>query len=200
MRRIASFLMCVAIASVFNGVSEVRALDISAHGSVLSLSGPIKPQDGPNFRAVFEPIKGAIRVVDLNSSGGNIAAAVEIGRLIRANHLTTEIDASRSICASACTVLFASGVDRRYVNGEGIREGVGSFGGRGLGYHEGNNKLSPGSDHFSGQASADMINAFYEFGVGSAADLITKSGPKSLYYISSQTALRMGVATSTAKP
>lgn len=193
---------CLATVSALVAVpvTNSNAMEMAAHGSVISLSGPIKPQDAPNFRALFEPIKGSVRVVDLNSTGGNIAAAVDIGRLIRANHLTTEIDASRSICSSACTVLFASGTDRRYVNGEHIREGIGGFKGHGLGYHEGNSKLLPGKDHFSGQASADMINAYYEFGVASAADLVTKSGPLSLYFISSPTAMKLGIATSMAKP
>jgi hypothetical protein len=181
-------------------LTNARAMEMAAHGPVISLSGPIKPQDAPNFRAFFEPIKGSVRVVDLNSTGGDINAAVDIGRLVRANHLTTEIDASRSICSSACTVIFASGSDRRYVNGEHIREGIGGFGGHGLGYHEGNNKVLPGADHFSGQASANMISAYYEFGGGSAADLITKSSPRSLYFISSPTAMKLGIATSMARP
>lgn len=192
--------LVAAIALVGASAMDAEAMEMAAHGPVISLSGPIKPQDAPNFRAFFEPIKSSVRVVDLNSTGGNIDAAVDIGRLIRANHLITEIDASRSICASACTVLFASGADRRYVNGDHIREGIGGFGGHGLGYHEGNNKLLPGADHFSGQASANMISAYYEFGVGSAADLITKSGPRSLYFISSPTAMKLGIATSTARP
>lgn len=199
-RKISFVHYLLAVALVATSLKGAYAMEMAAHGSVISLSGPIKPQDGPNFRSLFEPIKGTVRVIDLNSTGGDISAAVDIGRLIRANHLTTELDASRSICASACTVLFASGSDRRYVNGERIREGVGGFGGHGLGYHEGNNKALPGADHFSGQASANMISAYYEFGVGSAAELVTKSGPRSLYFISSPTAMKLGIATSMAKP
>ncbi len=47
----------------------------------------------------------------LNSNGGDIAAAMQIGRVIRANRLNTLVD-DNAVCASACVLILAGGVNR----------------------------------------------------------------------------------------
>jgi len=44
-----------------------------------------------------------------------------------------------------------------------------------------------------------MINAYYEFGVPKAADVITKASPDGIFVLSGQTALALGIATSLGK-
>ncbi len=52
-----------------------------------------------------------VRMVGFNSPGGNIAKAIELGRLIRAFGLDT-VQIKRAECASACALAFMGGVRR----------------------------------------------------------------------------------------
>ncbi len=52
-----------------------------------------------------------VRMVGFNSPGGNIAKALELGRLIRAFGLDT-VQKKRAECASACALAFMGGVRR----------------------------------------------------------------------------------------
>ena len=123
-----------------------------------------------------------------------------MGRMIRARNLPTVVDASRSACGSACTILFAAGTSRHYVGAEKIQDGVGDMKRPGLGYHEGNNFLANGKKGQSGAATGRVIDFYYEFGSGKASTLITRADWKHFYYISSATALELGLATSTKRP
>jgi hypothetical protein len=53
--------------------------------------------------------------VVLDSPGGDVYAAMELGRLIRRNHGHTVV--KRGSCASACALIFAAGVVRSIVDG-----------------------------------------------------------------------------------
>ncbi|MDR3497067.1 MAG: hypothetical protein P4L82_20920 [Ancalomicrobiaceae bacterium] len=196
----ASRLAVVLCAMAVAGTLPAHALEFSVSGNVLHMAGPIKSGDGVKFREFYQPLKGKIRIVDLNSSGGKLDPADEIANVIRADGLTTVIDANRSICASACTVLFISGVKRHYVNASAIQDGVGPWGRWGLAFHEGNNQLSMDANHYSGAASALMIADYYSFGVGTAASLLTKAPPEKLYYVSPATAQSLNIATSVSPP
>jgi hypothetical protein len=180
--------------------THVFALQFSSRGNTIILSGSIKPGDQYEFRDFLAAHPG-VKYVELNSSGGSIESAGEIGRQIRAHNLSTIVDASYARCGSACTALFASGVQRYYAGAAGIKDRVGTAKtGRGLCYHEGNNFLANGRRGQSGSATAEMIKWFYEFGSGQASSIITKADWRHLYYISAETALSLGLATSTRRP
>jgi len=175
-----------------------RAITLTSKGGGVLLSGGIKPGDHIEFREFIAAANP--RFIELNSGGGDITAAGEIGRTIRKKNLPTVVDASRSTCGSACTIIFASGATRHYVGGEKIQDGVGDMKRPGLGYHEGNNFLASGKKGQSGAATGRVIDFYYEFGSGKASSIITKADWKHFYYLSSATALELGLATSTKRP
>jgi hypothetical protein len=53
-----------------------------------------------------------VKTVVLESPGGSVSDALEMGRLIRGKKLATEIESGR-YCASSCPLVFAGGVERR---------------------------------------------------------------------------------------
>jgi len=175
-----------------------QAITLASKGGGVVISGKIKQGDQFEFRDFVN--QNSPRFVELNSGGGSIEAAGEIGRIIRAKKLPTVVDASVDRCGSACTIIFASGVSRHYVAAEKIQERVDKTNGRGLGYHEGNNFLANGKKGQSGRATGAAIGWYYEFGSAKAASLATKADWKHFYYISAATALEMGIATSTNRP
>ncbi len=186
----AAGLLCAA-------ASAANAMSIERRGTTLFLSGKIEAGDDLKVRDALDA--GGIKIVNLDSSGGSIRVAHDIARRIRQDGLSTVVDGSRSRCNSACTLIFAGGVKRHYVNAGGVRDGLGSKV-KGLGYHEGNNFSVSGHRIQSGGASSSMINGYYELGSREAASLITKANYKQMYYISQATALSLGIATSLSPP
>lgn len=179
---------------------SASAMDITGRGDIIFLGGSIKPGDSIQFTNFLRQApKGTYRSVYLASGGGFIVEAVEIGRVIRQEGLATIVDASRSFCASACTAIFASGVKRVYLNALAIADGIPTKSFAGLGFHDGSNSASRDPNHYSGAASALMINAYYEFGVPNAAQVISKAPPDHIFLLSGQTALSLGIATSLGK-
>lgn len=171
------------------------SMEMSVNGQRMLLSGSIKSGDQYKFRDLIAA-HANVKIIELKSTGGNIVAAGEMGRQIREKSLTTSVDGATSVCGSACTILFAAGVQRLYINGEMIKDGPGSpKNGRGLGYHEGNSFLANGKRGQSGSATGAVINWYYEFGAKQAAELATKADWKHFYYVSSPRALQMGLAT-----
>ena len=196
LRQILLFSAVAALLTVPH--NPARAITLTAEGGGVLLSGGIKPGDHIEFREFIAAANP--RFIELNSGGGDITAAGEIGRTIRKKNLPTVVDASRSTCGSACTIIFASGASRHYVGAEKVQDGVGDMKRPGLGYHEGNNFLANGKKGQSGAATGRVIDFYYEFGSGKASTLITRADWKHFYYISSATALELGLATSTKRP
>lgn len=176
------------------------ALEIGGKGALVLLAGPIKPGDSSRFRDFLKAAPaGRYHAVALASGGGVIIEAVEIARIIRAEHMATVVDAERFLCASACTILFAGGTERFYINAGRIVDGSNQRR-TGLGFHDGNNALSLDAHHYSGRASGLVIDAYYEFGIPAAAQLVSRAAPNQLYIVSGETALRLGIATRLTFP
>ncbi len=171
-------------------------MELVARGDTIYLGGAIKPGDSIEFANFIKHApKGSYHNVYLASGGGFIVEAIEIGRVIREAGFATIVDASKSFCASACTAIFASGIKRIYLNSAAIADGIPKGGCAGLGFHDGSNAASRDANHYSGEASALMINAYYEFGVPGAAQVISKSPPNNIFLLSGKTALALGIAT-----
>ena len=51
------------------------------------------------------------KIVNLNSSGGHVATAIEVGKLIRLNDYKTIVAGSNE-CSSACGLIFIAGIER----------------------------------------------------------------------------------------
>lgn len=196
-------LMCMGLFMGLCWSHPIFALEFSKRGDTVFVSGSVRGGDDGLFKEFMaDPSNANIKIVRLNSTGGNVNAALYMARFIRSKNMITYVDGKSDNCASACTVLFAAGVKRHYANAQGIKDGVYGFKENpvGLGYHEGNNALSLSGNKYSGQATADMIAGYYEFGVKDAKELITLAPPNKLYRISAQTAVNHGIATSLSAP
>lgn len=181
-----------------------HALDISARGTDVFLRGDITLGSHARFERFLMENRGpAFRTVHLDSPGGWSGDMREIARDIRKRGLNTAVDGSRAVCASACTVLFAAGVQRFYYNSERVQEGVRKADlSPGLGYHGANNSASTilMAGQSPGVGMQGIINMYYELGSSSAAGLATKAEPSQLYKINGRTAQSLGLATSTNRP
>jgi hypothetical protein len=191
-----SALVAFAFALV---ATPASALDFSMRGGAVSISGPVKLGDNAKFEEFMRGPGASARVFYVTSTGGTIGVALDIARLIRRRGGATVAD-GRQVCESACTILFAGGSSRHYVNTGGLQDRLGGARG-GLGFHEANNSNADGRGRqYSGRGSQAMANAYYELGVGSAASLMVKANDRQMYRISGQTALSTGIATSLSPP
>ena len=179
------------------------ALTLSQKGEIVLLAGHINNGDDVEFKNfINSPANAQIKIIQLQSGGGNINAAKLIARLIRDKKLTTLVNAKTDNCASACTLLFSAGIKRHYVNAQDIEDGLYGLkqNTNGLGYHQGSNRNSNELGHYSENATKSMIAAFNEMGTHKGKDLMAFASPLWLYRISSHTALKFGIATSLSMP
>ncbi len=174
-----------------------QALEISAIEDNVYLYGSVNLGDDIKFKNFLasRPTK-SVKTIWLNSRGGLIYPARELGRIIRSNGMTTIVDAANSRCESVCTVIFVSGVRRIYLNADGIAEREG--GNFGLGFYDTGFYTMNGYPISYGVAYDDLIFGYYEFGVNGAVPLVKKSGSGGTYHTSLRTALEAGVATGSA--
>lgn len=88
---------------------------------VIRVDGQLERGDAARFRALADdltkrPLGAFVEgtkaiVVRLDSEGGSVAAALEIGRLVRERFMVTEVPKGAE-CASACVYILAAGVER----------------------------------------------------------------------------------------
>lgn len=194
-----STTLLLGLLSVVIFTDAGRAVELRVSGNVLYLSGPIRDGDQFKFRDFI--VDKNIQFINLKSGGGRLIPAGEIGRQIRNKKISTVVDATNNLCGSACTVLFASGVNRYYLNAQNIKDYLGSTKkGKGLAYHHASGWGRDGKRGQLESGTAQLINWYYEFGTPKASDLAVKAGWKNFYYISADTALALGIATSVSKP
>jgi len=123
----------------------------------------------------------AVRVVDLDSLGGNAEWALEIARKLRELGKTTLLR-SRHYCASACATIFAAGRERMaaedtWIGIHGARLGPGyttNFEGLCFGGLEGRSVFEPGKT-----GCREFLNHWYEVTLAStneAFDLMESNG------------------------
>jgi len=100
----------------------VSELDPNGRFAHLAIANEITAADATKFEKLVESLAAKIDVVDveLNSAGGDVAAAMRIGRIIRSRGLwTIAPDDAGTKCASACVLILAAGVVR--IGGEDSR-------------------------------------------------------------------------------
>jgi hypothetical protein len=195
--------LSILAGAVIGSTAPAHALSITVRGSDLFLAGFIELGDHAKVEAVMQANRGKLRTVHLNSRGGWSGDMREIARDIRKYGLNTAVDGSRSVCASACTVLFAAGVRRFYYNSDRVAEGVRrADGSPGLGYHGAGNSLD--TIRMAGQGPGagmqGVINMYYEMGSPAGATLANQAAFTELNKINGRTALSLGIATSLSRP
>lgn len=201
MRRFQS--LCSAIAKAVGALATVslcgfgaQACEMSLAGKALWLRGHIDAGDQTKFHDLIDSAgAGRVAAVHLDSRGGDIYSAGEIARQIRTAGLSTVVDASQHVCASSCTIIFAGGVRRVYLNADRVGGLSSGRGFKGLGFHEGALADPYGADTYSGAATALMISLYQELGVPSAANLVDRASPEAIYGLSGAMAMRLGIAT-----
>jgi hypothetical protein len=80
-------------------------------GGVLSVVGTILPGSAEAFAAEVESYAEYVKIVALDSPGGSVSDALEMGRLIREKEFSTSV-APGALCASSCPLVFAGGSER----------------------------------------------------------------------------------------
>lgn len=205
MKRFNFGAVALAAVGILSASAAVADVQLDERGPVGYLSSfHLRPGDEQAVEEFLDrPRAQPLRILYLDSRGGNPGVGVAIGRLIRERGLDTGFDVRRGRCVSACTTMFLGGVHRYYLGGEGVRDGAGTR--VGLGFHPPRNPR-PGNE--------EMLNAFYqEMGTPGAARLRYKlypresldqgfegPGKRTLFFAGGRTAVRSGVATSTSVP
>lgn len=80
-------------------------------GGTLEVTGTIDIGAAERFRAEVENFREYVKTVALDSPGGSVNDALEIGKLIRQSGFRTSV-ASGALCASSCPLVFAGGTER----------------------------------------------------------------------------------------
>jgi hypothetical protein len=88
-------------------------------GGRLAVTGTIMPGSAATFAAEIESFAEYIKTIALDSPGGSVADALEMGRLIRDRGFSTSV-AAGSLCASSCPLVFAGGTERVAAAGAAI--------------------------------------------------------------------------------
>ncbi|MGU3494176.1 hypothetical protein ACLBXM_09045 [Xanthobacteraceae bacterium A53D] len=95
------------------------SFELLADGRLMA-TGTITPGIAATFAAEVEKRGTYVKTVVLQSPGGSVRDALEMGRLIRARGFATEVKAG-GYCASSCPLVFAGGTERR----AGAKAGIG---------------------------------------------------------------------------
>jgi hypothetical protein len=83
-----------------------------ASGGTLEVTGTIDVGSAERFKTAIADFAEYVKVVALDSPGGSVNDALEIGRMIREAKFITSV-AAGALCASSCPLIFAGGVERK---------------------------------------------------------------------------------------
>jgi hypothetical protein len=176
------------------------AFSLSEDGTRATLTGPVELADDVQFASFLaKPRAAPITLLYLNSQGGRGHVSARISRMIRSAHISTVVDASTSRCESGCTLIFAGGVRRYYLNASSVADGIG--GGLGLAFHRGNDLNVTGMGIREDPRITRLeIDTLTTMGMPAAAGCVLSAEVNELYRISAKTALTSHVATSLTLP
>jgi hypothetical protein len=177
-----------------------QAITLSESGTTARLSGPIETGDDALFQAFLaKPRPKPLKTLVLASPGGSITPGMVIGLLVRTAKLATVVDADNSACSSACTFVFAGGVQRHYVNGDNVFEGSASF--YGLGFHPARQQPAFNQPStYSAEGVQRMRQYYARMGMPGASDLMERAAINTMFRPNGQTALRLKIATTLQPP
>jgi len=168
-------LACTAPTTAAEISIEANSTPSSA---LIGIDGTLVPADVDQFRAKVAGIKKA--AVIFRSNGGNLYAAIRIGKFIRAMNWITYVPADVT-CASACALAWLGGT-RRFADPTAR-----------IGFHAaGTNEGGQVTETSFGNA---LIGAYLnEIGMSEEAILyITSADPRSMRWLSAEEAARFGI-------
>lgn len=139
-----------AYAALLLWAVSAPAMVLSQQGHTLFASGPL----GDDYRKFVEALEqpGLERVVFVNSPGGDLWTALQVGRLIARKELKTVVAGS---CVSACSIMFMGGRERTFSDAFRPAQTY-------LGIHGPHNKLT----HEVSREHASQIYAFFKNQMG----------------------------------
>jgi hypothetical protein len=178
-------------------------IKLSMTDRFIVLQGSICPGDDKRFKAFLATVPPSIRLIKLSSGGGNGRAAQVMGVMIREAGYNTYVDATRDRCASACTHIFAAGVERFYTGSAEIK--TGRDGRVGLGYHYLNSRRPEQTDEekdniFNATAAVYLKKMLSPAAVAAATALMSENRTTKMTWLNGNEALQVGIATSLAAP
>lgn len=198
--RTGGFVALAALALALLGGTPAWSLSFTETGGEAWATGRFEAGDEARFQAFLDrPRAVPLRVVYLNSPGGNLTAGLGIGRAIRRAGLATAVLADQHVCDSACTLAFAGGVRRHNVNGDSVFEGMSGM--MGLGFHPAHRRGNFVTPSMKAEEGTGWIRAFYaEMGMPRAAEFMDRAAINTLYRPSGRATLEARVATSLGPP
>lgn len=156
-------LVCIVAASVCTrtwGDVVVHEQDQWGTSTILQISGTIARSDVAKVAAALigDPSKSRLAceiIVWLDSNGGDIEAAMDIGRLIHQKKSCVSVSGlgrNKYVCASACVLILAAGADRSAYASTGIHRP----------YSTGGDARSYGDATARYRATANRVKAYLE--------------------------------------
>jgi hypothetical protein len=114
LRRFVMGCLGTAVAATAAPAADLSSVAIRDDATIVLLQGDIEPGDADAVEALIKMINDDGRLVSairLNSPGGSLAEAIRLAELTRRAKVPTVV-AAGSRCASACFIVFASGVEK----------------------------------------------------------------------------------------
>lgn len=175
----------VTLVACTGNAATIQKLGTSFDGSdVIAVTGVIADTDDETFRDVAATSRRA--VVLLESQGGAVDPALEMGRAIRLKGFATHVDADK-LCASACALMWLAGNPRQIVDGAKV------------GFHA-SYVLTDGRPVEKGVGNA-LIGAYLNQ-IGLSQDAIvfvTSAPPEGMEWLTVEKADRIGVSLTVVK-
>lgn len=109
------FLCCVLLALVTANCFAAKITGPTPRG-IARIDGPIEPGDVEKFVSLLKG-DGQLLLVELNSPGGDIRAAIKLGRYMREGQIHVQVPQG-GLCASACFFIFLGGSGRLATSAE----------------------------------------------------------------------------------
>lgn len=109
MKRVGLCLLALPLSMGPADAAMIERRQLNEALDLILLTGAIQQGDGQTFRDVAAASENA--VVLLNSEGGSVVAALEIGRAIRLRNFSTGVTPG-TLCASACALAWLAGSTR----------------------------------------------------------------------------------------
>jgi hypothetical protein len=104
--------LCFIFISIEKGIAELsyHLIDLEDNRKAILISGEFENEN--DFSYFIELVADhKVDFITFESQGGNIVAAIKLGRIIRLLQLDT-VQLKRLYCASACALAFLGGVQR----------------------------------------------------------------------------------------
>jgi hypothetical protein len=189
--------MALFIAAPF---SAAQALNLSESNGKAYMSGTLENGDEKQFAEFLaQPRAKPLRVLYLYSPGGKLVPAIMIGRMVRKAGLATAVNGTSEFCDSACTLIFAGGVRRHYINGDRVFEG--DTGRTGLGFHPAWNRGYGTQASLRSDNGVDLMAKHYAaMGQPRAIELVRQAAFNTMFRPGGKTSLDYRIATSLRDP